>query len=502
MKKIDGLKSRLTLLNTISSLFLQIMAILSGFIVPKLILDAFGSDVNGLVSSLTQFLQYIALVEGGITSVIMAKLYRPLTRHDLEKASSILVVAKKFYNKIGIVSIIYAVVLAVAYPLIFNTGFSFVYVASLTIILSMVFVIQYMMAITYRILLNADKKIYVVSFTQAVIKILEIVLAFLAIKVYPDIHFLKFLTGIVYILQPIIYSRYVKRHYAIKPNVAGDNSLIKDRWNGFAINTAAFIHNSTDIAVLTVFTDLATVSVYSVYALITNGIKNIINSLVSSLNPTLGHAYAREDFVELNQKLDLYEYIVFMLVFLMFGVAALLITPFVSLYTAGLTDADYFQPLFGVLLVVSEALYLLKFPHLNLAYSANKFKEVSTPAFIEAGLNIIVSVILVPFLGLIGVAIGTIVAMTYRLIFHIYYTTKIIPGRRQWIFYRKLFLFLIATVFSVALCLLIPTFENTIYGWIIRATTYTIIIGLVLIVLSLLFFRGEISVLKKYLKRR
>ena len=502
MKVVSRLKKKVTLLNAISSLFLQLVLLLNGFIIPKLILDSFGSDVNGLVSSLTQFLNYIMLVEGGVTSVIIASLYRPLANRDSEKVSLIIAVAKSFYRKIGVIFIIYAAVLSVVYPLVFNTGFSFVYVALLTIILSISLIVQYMLSLSYKTLLNADKKVYVVSFTQAVIIIVGIILAFVSIKIYPEIHLFKFLTGIVFIIQPIVYSRYVKTNYKINSKAMGDSSLIKGRWSGFAINTAAFIHSSTDIAVLTIFTNLATVSIYSVYALITNGIRSIINSLVSSLNPTLGHAYAREDFNDLNQKIDMYEYIVFMLVFLIFGVAGLLITPFVSIYTAGLTDADYYQPLFGVLLVISEALYLLKFPHLNLAYSANKFKEISKPAFIEAGLNIVISVILVPFLGLIGVVIGTIIGMLYRMMFHVYYTSRIVPGRRQWIFYRKLLLFVVATTIGIIVCLLIPKFDGTIISWILHALLYSVIIGVALVITSFLFFRSELGYLKKYLKRR
>ena len=247
---------------------------------------------------------------------------------------------------------------------------------------------------------------------------------------------------------------------------------------------------------------MATVSIYSVYSLVTTGIKNIINSLVSSLNPTLGHAYAKENYKDLNQKLDMYEYIIFMLVFQIFTVAGLLITPFVLIYTAGLSDANYNQLLFGVLLVISEALYLLKFPHLNLAYSANKFKEISVPAFVEAGLNIVISVALVPFLGLIGVAIGTIVAMLYRIIFHVYYTSKIVHGRHQWIFYRKLILFLTSSGLGIVICLLIPGCDGSILSWVWHAVVYSIIVGVLLVIVSMLFFRNELKYLKNYLKRR
>lgn len=107
----------------------------------------------------------------------------------------------------------------------------------------------------------------------------------------------------------------------------------------------------------------------------------------------------------------------------------------------GLMNTNYCQPYFGVLLLISEALYLVKFPHMSLAYNANKFKKITVPSFIEAGVNIVVSVTLVHKFGLIGVTIGTIAGMSYRTIFHVYFTSKIIPDRKQSIFYAKFFAF-------------------------------------------------------------
>ena len=71
------MKNKVTLVNMISSLALQVCTIISGFIIPKIILSYFGSDVNGLISSLNQFLSYISLLEGGVTGVVAANLYKP-----------------------------------------------------------------------------------------------------------------------------------------------------------------------------------------------------------------------------------------------------------------------------------------------------------------------------------------------------------------------------------------------------------------------------------------
>ena len=95
------MKNKATLLNMISGLILQLFTLVSGFILPKIILIYFGSEVNGLVSSLNQFLSYITLVEGGITGVIVANLYKPIVDQDNQKISSVLITADRFYKRIG-----------------------------------------------------------------------------------------------------------------------------------------------------------------------------------------------------------------------------------------------------------------------------------------------------------------------------------------------------------------------------------------------------------------
>ena len=497
------MKQKITLKNTVATLVFQLVSILSGFIIPKIILSTFGSDVNGLVSSITQFLSYISLIEGGVTGVVMASLYRPLVEKDNKKLNSILKTTNNFYKKISIIFITYTLTLAIAYPLVFNTGFSYLYVFSLTLILSITLMIQYMFSLSLRTLLNADKKIYIVSITQSIILLLGVLLAYLSVNIYPNIHILKLLTGISFIVQPITYKHFVNKYYKIDKSAKEDKSLLKSRWDGFAINVAAFIHNGTDITILTIFANLTTVSVYSVYALVSTGLKSIINALVSSLNPTIGHAYARRDWKELNQKMDLYEYIIFVLVSFTFSLATLLIVPFVMIYTSGINDADYYQPVFAILLLASEALYLIKFPHLNLAYSASKFKEIAPSGFIEAGINIVLSLILVPFFSLIGVAIGTVVAMAYRMIYHVWFTTKLIRDRKQSIFYSKFIIFTLASLLGIFISnLLIPAAEYTIISWGWHAIFYSIIIGIILLGVSIVFFKKEITYLKNYLIRK
>ena len=97
------MKINLIYKNIICSVLLQIVTIASGFVIPKVILVYFGSSVNGLISSINQFLNYIQLLEGGLSGVIMAALYKPLANHDKEKISGIVKAAQSFFQKIGII---------------------------------------------------------------------------------------------------------------------------------------------------------------------------------------------------------------------------------------------------------------------------------------------------------------------------------------------------------------------------------------------------------------
>ena len=72
------MRSKKAIYNIITSIILQLIMIVYGFVVPKIIINNFGSDVNGLVSSITQFLAYITLLESGFGPVVKSALYKPI----------------------------------------------------------------------------------------------------------------------------------------------------------------------------------------------------------------------------------------------------------------------------------------------------------------------------------------------------------------------------------------------------------------------------------------
>lgn len=57
------MRSKKAIINIVVSIFQQLITILCGLVLPRAIIGQYGSNVNGLISSITQFLAYIALLE-------------------------------------------------------------------------------------------------------------------------------------------------------------------------------------------------------------------------------------------------------------------------------------------------------------------------------------------------------------------------------------------------------------------------------------------------------
>ena len=156
-------------MNIVTSFILQIVTFISGLIIPNLILNRFGSDVNGLVNSLNQFLSFATLLEGGLGSVVLASLYEPLIKKDNIKTAGILKSANKFFIQLGIFFFVYCVGVILLYPQFVRSHFSAGYVGTLGLILCANLIVQYYLSITNRLLLEADQKGYIVYIIQTVI---------------------------------------------------------------------------------------------------------------------------------------------------------------------------------------------------------------------------------------------------------------------------------------------------------------------------------------------
>lgn len=492
-----------TKINIATALLLQITTIIHGFILPRLILRYFGSEVNGLVTSIAQFQNYIQLFEGGIGAVIMASLYKPLAEHNDDQISGIMAAAQKFFKQIALIYAFYAVGVAFIYPLIVKTSFDYVYVFTLVLFIALSTVIQYLFAVSYRILLNADKRGYIVSIAQILFLLLSLVLTIVSLYIYPSIHIIKFASVICYIISPLIFNLYVKKNYRIDKYSKPDNKSLSQRWNAFGQNLAFFVHNNTDVVVLTFLSTLSNVSVYSVYSMIVLALKNLIKSISDAIAPSMGKILVSNDKENISKSFDYYETGIGILSCIVFTCCGVLIVPFVKIYTSSINDANYSQPVFAVLLTIAYGLYCYRDSCGNVIYAAGHIKQTSIYAYIEAGINLIISLVLVKPLGLIGIAIGTLSAMFFRTIAMSFYSHKYILHRKYSFWISKFAVFVFSSFLTIVCCrYLIIIHSSTITEWLINGII-TSIIATACNLAVLYFFKREslVGLVKHFMTR-
>lgn len=422
-----------------SSIIKQIVSLICGMILPRLILTHYGSDVNGLISSIGQFLSLIGIFDAGMGVVVEASLYEHLAKNDHDAISAVMTSGKRFYNKIVQSLLVYVVILSLVYPSFVSKNFSFFYVFGLVWAISISSFGQYYFGVLNSVVITADQRGYVYYNIYSFATILNTLVCAIMIGLDAPIHIVKFGSSLVYFLRPIMLALYVKRHYKINWKQKYETEPIKQKWNGFAQHMATLVTGNTDIIVLTMFSSLENVSVYSVYYLVVNGLKEMINAGTAGVKSLFGDLYARNELGKLKSGFSTVEAFIHFGSVYIFAVAAVLIVPFISVYTRGVDDANYNAPVFGALLCLAYCIYCLRIPYNALIMSVGHFKETQTSSIIEAIVNISVSIFSVFRFGLLGVAIGTIVAMLYRSIYLANYANKVILKRSN--FYSiKLFI--------------------------------------------------------------
>lgn len=492
------MRDKKLLLNTTSSLFNQIVVIICGFILPRCFLVTYGSEVNGLITSITQFLGFISLMDLGISAVVKASLYTPLAQKNKKNISLIMISAKRFYKKIIIIFLIYLFFLCLLYPLKVSKEFDWLYTVSLILAMSISLIAQYYFGIVNQTLIDADQKIYINSLLNSFTLILNTIFSVILMMHFnASIQFVKLVTSLIYVIRPIYLMIYVKRHYDIDYSYKLINEPIKQKWNGILQHVASVVLQNTDVFILTLFSTLKNVSIYNVYSLVVLGIKNLVVSLTSGMQSKMGNLLAKENYQELNDFFSKTEFFLHSIITLSFTATAVLIVPFVKVYTSGVNDANYDVPLFGLLITIAQMFYCLRLPYSQIVLAAGHFKETQGSALIEMLLNIIISMILVWNFGLNGVAIGTVVSMTYRTIYYVFYISKYIIQRPIHYYVKHMCTDIAVFIFSILICQVFTINNLSYLSWIILAIKVCVVVAIIFIIVNYIAYGNTI---KKYLK--
>lgn len=492
---INIMRSKRLVKNTISSIAFQITTIICGFILPRLILQSFGSEVNGLVNSITQFLSIIAFLELGVGAVVQSSLYKPLVDNDSFVISSIIASANNFFKRLAQILLVYIIGLIIIYPRLVNDSFDWLYTALLIAAISISSFAQYYFGVVDRLLLTSAQKGYIQYNAQTITLILNTLACYVLIKWGYSIHIVKLTTSVIYLARPVFLRWYVNKHYKINRNIKYIGEPISQKWNGAVQHIAAIVLDGTALIILTMFDNLKSVSVYTVYFLVVYGVKQLFLASTNGIKALLGELWAKQDFEELDKVFSWTEWVLHNLTIFLFGCTALLVVPFVLVYTKNINDANYFQPVFALVLVAAHACHCLRLPYNLMILASGHYKQTQQNYIIATILNLSISIVAVKNFGLMGVSCGALIALAYQLIWMAKYNSQYLL---QYSFSKVVKQLLVDLLCIIVLLFIYNKFSimcSDYLSWILQAIKISVIWIFVLSLINKIFYPEQLRII-------
>lgn len=475
------MRTKKAILNYITELLPQLIIAVIGIFKVKLFLQVLGESTSGLYQVYTQFLTYMTIVDGGLTTALLCALYKPLNDKDKDKTNEVLAAAFRIYSLIGIFIFILGIILSFFIPnFIKGNIFSLDYIVLTFIIYVLSGIIGYFF-VPYKTLFEADQKKYVVNIifqsSLIVTGLTEIIMLlckcnFISILIMHSI--INLITNIVLLIYGRKNYSYVNLKHKKK-----DYTFSKEIRHLLFHKIGAVIANNIDIVIISKVLGLTIVPIYSAYNYIVANLMNIVNKMSSALLALVGNFLttkkneAKELFLELNT--------------MMFFLGTCLCVPllfaingFIDIFYEGMIKTyDSLAIMFSLILFY----IVIRIPFNMFGSAAGLFKETKICTLLESIINLSLSLILVNVIGLPGVLLATFIAYIisdYCIRPHIIY--KNIFNSKAFNYYLNNFKYIFILVFDILIGYLIFNnleFTNLLY-WFLTFGCYFVINSLII----------------------
>lgn len=391
----------------------QVVTIAFGLILPRLFIVSYGSEVNGLLNSLSQFLVYLSLFEAGIGTASLQALYRPVAEDDWDGINGVMAATDHFYKRAGTLYLAGLLLLSVGYPLVVKSSLSFLTVAGTVFFSGIGNVVLFFLQGKYRFLLQADGKSYITINLETVAKILTSMAKVVLIRLGVNIVLILAVSFLINCLQAAYILWYVRGYPRLRLDVPPNYQAVSQRNFVLIHQISTLIFSNTDVLILTVVCGLRVVSVYSLFRLVTSHLETLLDILINSIRFALGQNYQTNKALY-TRRIDLAESYFSAALYAIFSVALFLFLPFMRLYTAGVTDVNYIDPWLALLSVLVSLLHKSRLCMNDTISFAGHFKQTLPYSVLESAINLTASFAAVYFLGVYGVLLGTVAALVYR----------------------------------------------------------------------------------------
>jgi len=501
------MRTQKSIVNILVGVLLQLTVMLCGFLVKNIFIEVYGSTVNGLVGAVDQIISSLAIVEGGISAASVAMLYAPLQDRSYKKIEDILDSSRKFFIKSGFIYLLLVTLIIIFYPYLVAQQVPITEVRLLIIVLSAGGVIEFFLFSKYKVLLIADQKIYILDMLQAVSQIVSTVVILFLIQ--NNVHYLivRSMGAVVIATRLLMVYLYFRKTYPqLKFGRSKQKVDLPQRWGVLYHQISSVVLYNTDLFLITVFmgTDsLVEVSIYGVYNLIALSVINIISSITSGVQASFGDLLVSKDDTKIKNVFRKFELITFYIISIIYICFTVLLGPFIQVYTASFTDANYINFGFVVLFSIIVVCQGIRIPTVTVVAAAGHYKQTQFRALAEATINIVVSIALIPIFKVYGILLGTITAYLYRNTDLLLYVNKYLIKGILTPTLKRMIMFITAIVATSAslLYLMKDMVIHSYFQWIGLGIGIFIVAVIVITTVTYIIHKEDVKEIISFVKR-
>lgn len=481
----------------------QILMLVFGLLMPRITLVSYGSEVNGLLNSVTQIVSYLALFEAGIQAVAKKSLYCTVSQGDNKGTNGILSAVNKNYRLIGFIYFGCLISLSLVYPMLTkNSSIPYSTVFWVVFFSGIGNVITFFVGGKYQILLAVDGKEYIINLLSTIVYVIGHLVKMVLLLRKVDIEIIMISTWLISCIQVVGVWLYIRKSYPwIDLNEVPNKASLRQSGYAFGHQISMQIFANIDVLLLTIFCDLKIVSVYSIYKMLTYYLRTILVIPIDSTKFAMGQLF-NKDKAEYIKILDTLEVALSIIVYSVYAVTLYLILPFIKIYTASITDVQYIDKYLPILFVLGEMLNIIRFPMSGTINFAGHFKQTLWRSIFETVINVSVSLVGVIYLGIYGVLLGTIAALMYRTVDIFIYANTRILNRRP---FKTLFIYSSHTILMLIIAYIlhyIPVQINNYVQFFCVGLIVTPVVFVIFTVISGILFPKEHKIIFQLLKNR
>ncbi len=418
-------RKKYTKFNIITSCVLQLATIIIALIIPNMMISRYGSEINGLVSWVTQMFNFFHLLEGGVSVAAAVALYRPFAEGDTEKVKGIYKAIARYYRRSGEILFVLSVISAAVFAFMFRTsGIEWYIIITVVMVTGITNSLNFLILGKFNVVCDADQHTFVLHLFTLTAKIAVFVLQFVFILL--GLHII--IVEIPYLLMIVI--RFTMTYFYIKKRYpylleAGEIDEIKFAQKGDAlvIQIANLVKRNAPMIVLGIFGNLTLLSIYNTYASIFHASSSLLEMTSQSLTSNFGNLVVTEERKSVSKVYRRAEWIMTALLSVIMCCYMKLTVPFMRVYSRGF-DTNYIYATMALLFTFAELLANLGVLPRMVAISSGYIKQSRNPAIIEAAASLAIGIGGYLLWGMDGLLIGCIIGSLARTGYHIYLVSR------------------------------------------------------------------------------